>query len=348
MNRDTSQTRWALPRATVPDISIVVPLFNEAANVQAFFARLIPVLRSLSVPFEIIAVNDGSADNTLGLLLDEARRHPGVRIVDLSRNFGKDAALSAGLAHASGNAVIPIDGDLQHPPEVILDLVAKWREGYDMVYAVRRTRDDQSWASRLFARAFYWLFRKCADVELPNGAGDLRLLSRRVVDTLNAMPERNRFMKGMFAWVGFKQAAIPYDVEERTAGASKWSFVGLMRFAFSGLFGFSKLPIRMWGAIGAAISLLAFAYIAVRLVRAAVWGIDVPGYESIIVTVLFLGGIQLISLGVIGEYLGRVFDEVKGRPLYVVRDAYGFAEHDADNAAASADDQLSLKVVHSS
>ena len=200
----------------------------------------------------------------------------------------------------------------------------------------------------MFARAFYWLFRKCADVELPTGTGDLRLLSRRVVDTLNAMPERNRFMKGMFAWVGFKQAAIPYDVEERTAGASKWSFVGLMRFAFSGLFGFSKLPIRMWGAIGAAISLLAFAYIAVRLVRAAVWGIDVPGYESIIVTVLFLGGIQLISLGVIGEYLGRVFDEVKGRPLYVVREAYGFAEHDADNDAASVDDQLSLKVVHSS
>jgi glycosyltransferase involved in cell wall biosynthesis len=315
-----------LPKASVPELSIVVPVYNEGANVRSLFARLVPVLRDLTIPFEVIVVNDGSSDDTLPLLLEEARHYPGVRIVDLSRNFGKDAALSAGLAHASGNAVIPMDGDLQHPPEVIPELVAKWREGYDMVYAVRRSRDDQSLASRFAARAFYWLFKQCSEVTLPSGAGDLRLLDRKVVDALNAMPERNRFMKGMFAWVGFKQTSVPYDVEERCGGTSKWGFLNLISFAFSGLFGFSKLPLRVWGFIGGLISVLAFLYIAVRLVRTAIWGIDVPGYESMIVTVLFLGGIQLLSLGVIGEYLGRVFDEVKGRPLYVVREAYGFAE----------------------
>lgn len=335
MNRETSQKRW-MPRTTAAEISIVVPLYNESANVRALFARLMPVLRGLGTTFEVVVVNDGSTDDTLALLLDESRHDSALRIVDLSRNFGKDAALSAGLAHASGKAVIPIDGDLQHPPEIIPELVAKWREGYDMVYAVRRSRDDQSLAGRFFARAFYWLFKKCSEVTLPDGAGDLRLLDRRIVDILNAMPERNRFMKGMFAWVGFKQASVPYDVEVRSAGTSKWGFFNLISFAFSGLFGFSKLPLRVWGFIGAGISALAFAYIAVRLVRTAIWGIDVPGYESMIVTILFLGGIQLLSLGVIGEYLGRVFDEVKGRPLYVVREAYGFAEtpnasgHDAE------------------
>jgi len=336
MNRETSQTRWMLPRTTIPELSIVVPVYNEGANVSALFDRLMPVLRSLSIPFEVVMVNDGSRDNTLELLLDEARRYPQLRIVDLSRNFGKDAALSAGLAHASGNAVIPMDGDLQHPPEIIPELVAKWREGYEMVYAVRRSRNDQSLASRVSARAFYWLFKQCSEVTLPSGAGDLRLLDRRVVDTLNAMPERNRFMKGMFAWVGFKQTSVPYDVEARSGGESKWGFLNLISFAFSGLFGFSKLPLRVWGLMGGIISALAFAYIAVRLVRTAIWGIDVPGYESIIVTILFLGGIQLLSLGVLGEYLGRVFDEVKGRPLYVVREAYGFAEPRAGRATDEA------------
>jgi glycosyltransferase involved in cell wall biosynthesis len=219
-----------------------------------------------------------------------------------------------------------MDGDLQHPPELIPELIAKWHEGFEMIYAVRKSRKDQSFASRISAQAFYWLFRKCSEVSLPEGAGDFRLLDRKVVDALNAMPERNRFMKGMFAWLGFKQTSVPYDVEERANGKTKWSFVKLVSFAFSGIAGFSKLPLRVWGGLGAVISLLAFAYIAVRLVRTAIYGIDVPGYESIIITLLFLGGIQLVSLGVIGEYLGRVFDEVKGRPLYVVRGAYGFAD----------------------
>ena len=333
MNRETSEMRWMMPRTGTPEISVVVPFYNEEANVHGLFARLIPVLRGLVVPYEIVCVNDGSKDGTLERLIEEARHHPAIRVVDLSRNFGKDAALSAGIAHASGRAVIPMDGDLQHPPELIPELVQKWREGFEMVYAVRNSRQDQSFTSRTSARAFYWLFRQCSEVSLPEGAGDFRLLDRKVVDALNAMPERNRFMKGMFAWLGFRQTSVPYDVEERVNGKTKWSFLKLLSFAFSGLAGFSKLPLRVWGVVGATISFLAFAYIAVRLVRTALYGIDVPGYESIIITILFLGGIQLVSLGVLGEYLGRVFDEVKGRPLYVVRDSYGFADETAAHAA---------------
>ena len=337
MNRETSDVRWMISRTGTPEISIVVPFYNEEANVRALFARLVPVLRGLSVPYEIVCVNDGSRDHTLDRLIEEARGNANVRVIDLSRNFGKDAALSAGLAHASGRAVIPMDGDLQHPPETIPDLIAKWHEGFEMVYAVRRSREDQSFASRSAAYAFYWLFRKCSEVSLPEGAGDFRLLDRKVVDTLNAMPERNRFMKGMFAWLGFRQTSVPYDVEERASGKTKWSFLKLLSFASSGIAGFSKLPLRVWGIVGAAISALAFAYIAVRLVRTAIYGIDVPGYESIICTILFLGGIQLISLGVLGEYLGRVFDEVKGRPLYVVRDSYGFADESGSNYGSGKD-----------
>lgn len=348
MNRETSDVRWMISRTGTPEISIVVPFYNEESNVRALFARLMPVMRGLNVPFEIVCVNDGSRDATLDRLIEEARTNSAMRVIDLSRNFGKDAALSAGIAHASGRAVIPMDGDLQHPPELIPELIAKWHEGFEMIYAVRKSRQDQSFASRTSAQAFYWLFRKCSEVSLPEGAGDFRLLDRKVVDALNAMPERNRFMKGMFAWLGFKQISVPYDVEERASGKTKWSFVKLLSFAFSGIAGFSKLPLRVWGGLGAVISLLAFVYIAVRLVRTAIYGIDVPGYESIIITMLFLGGIQLVSLGVIGEYLGRVFDEVKGRPLYVVRGAYGFADESGTRYQSDEQDVPSFRVVNGS
>jgi glycosyltransferase involved in cell wall biosynthesis len=347
MNQESTEgkLRWATQRKLPPEISVVVPFYNEGPNVRALLARLIPVLQKTGETWEIVCVNDGSRDNTLDLLIDASDAHPGVKVIDLSRNFGKDLALSAGLAYASGRAVIPIDADLQHPPEVILELLAKWREGYEMVYAVRRSRDDQSTGGRLFARTFYWLFKKFSEVNLPEGAGDFRLLDRKVVDALNRMPERNRFMKGIFAWVGFKQIGVPYDVEERAHGTSKFSAMSLIKFALSGLAAFSNLPLRIWGIVGASISLLAFAYIAVRLVRAAIVGIDVPGYESIIVTILFLGGIQLISLGVLGEYLGRVFDEVKGRPLYVVREEYGFAEADQSAPVELVSNERTLRIA---
>ena len=306
------------------DLSIVIPFYNEAANICALFGRLIPVLQKLDLVWEVVCVNDGSRDDTLGRLLDVARSTPGVKVLDLSRNFGKEAALSAGLAYATGRAVTPMDADLQHPPELIPELLAKWREGYDMVLAIRDAREHQDWFGRFSARAFYWLFRRLSEVPLPPEAGDFRLLDRRVVDALNRMPERNRFMKGIFAWVGFRQAAVPFTVAPRAGGGTKWGRLRLWRFALAGLTAFSNFPLRVWSLIGAAISALAFVYIVFRILRTLIYGIDVPGYETLLGAVLFMGGMQLLTLGILGDYLGRVFDEVKGRPLYIVRESYGF------------------------
>lgn len=317
-------------------LSVVVPFYNEGAGVEAFFARLLPVLDGIGLDWEVVCVNDGSQDDTLDRLVAQRKRHSGIRIIDFSRNFGKEPALSAGLAHARGDLVVPIDADLQHPPEVIPELVAKWREGYEVVYAVRSTRDYQSPMAYRMTQAFYWIFARLSDVPLPEGAGDFRLLDRRVVDVINRMPERTRFMKGIFAWVGFRQTGVPFTPAPREEGKSKWGFLKLLRFAFDGLTAFSNFPLKVWGLIGACISLFAFIYIVFRLLRTAIYGIDVPGYESIIVTILFLGGMQLLTLGIFGDYLGRVFNEVKGRPLYIVRAAYGFeqqaaAEFEADS-----------------
>ena len=305
-------------------LSIVAPIFNEALNIDAFFARLLPVLEGTGRDWEVICIDDGSRDNSVDKLREHNAREPRIKLLALSRNFGKEAALSAGLAHAQGDAVIPIDADLQHPPELIPELIAKWQEGFDVVYAVRRSRTGQGFASRLQAKLFYWLFDKLSEVPLPREVGDFRLLDRKVVDAINAMPERTRFMKGIFAWVGFRQAGVPYSQEERRFGDTSYGFVRLLRFAFDGLIAFSDMPLRIWTVIGAVISGFAFFYIVVRLVRTLLYGIDVPGYESIIVTILFLGGVQLITLGIIGHYLGRVFNEVKGRPLYLIRERQGF------------------------
>lgn len=307
------------------DLSVVIPFYNEAANICALFARLLPVLQKQDLNWEVVCVNDGSRDDTLDRLLAVARGESAVKVLDLSRNFGKEAALSAGLAYASGRAVVPMDGDLQHPPELIPELIAKWRAGFDMVLAIRETREHQDWFGRFTARAFYWLFRRLSEVPLPPEAGDFRLLDRRVVDALNRMPERNRFMKGIFAWVGFRQASVPFAVAARTGGGTKWSRLRLWRFALAGLTAFSNFPLRVWGLVGAGISALAFVYIAFRILRTLIFGVDVPGYETLLGAVLFMGGMQLLTLGILGDYLGRVFDEVKGRPLYIVREAHGFA-----------------------
>ncbi len=309
-----------------PRLSIVVPLYNETLNIGLFFERLVPVLDGLGVEWEAVCVDDGSRDDTMAALLRLRENQPRIKILGLSRNFGKERALSAGLAHAGGDVVIPIDADLQHPPEVIPEMLAKWREGYDVVYAVRRRRTGQSWLGRVQAKAFYWLFDKLSEVPLPREVGDFRLLDRKVVEVINAMPERTRFMKGIFAWVGFRQTGVPYEQEERQHGTSRWQFMKLLGFAFDGLVAFSDYPLRVWALIGSIISGFAFFYIVVRLVRTMLYGIDVPGYESIIVTILFLGGVQLITLGILGHYLGRVFNEVKGRPLFIVRERHGFDE----------------------
>lgn len=304
-------------------LTIVVPFFNEGANVQAFFARLVPVLSGLGLTWDVVCVNDGSADDTLDRLLAARARHPAIKVVDLSRNFGKERALSAGLFHATGDAVVIIDADLQHPPERIAALIEKWRDGYEVVYAVRDERTDQTLMSRILRRIFYALFDRLSEVPVPHGTGDFRLLDRRVVAVINRMPERTRFMKGIYSWVGFRQGGISYREEERREGATKWGLRGLLRLGFDGLTAFSNFPLRVWTIVGAMISGFAFLYIIFRLIRTALHGVDVPGYESIIMAVLFLGGIQLLTLGILGDYIGRIFSEVKGRPLFVVRATYG-------------------------
>ena len=309
-------------------LSVVIPFYNEGANIDALFARLTPVLDGLEMDWEVVCVNDGSRDDTVDRLLDVHDRDPRVKVVDLSRNFGKELALSAGLSHATGDAVVPMDADLQHPPELLPAFIAKWREGYDVVVAVRHARIGQSLKHRLFAKLFYWIFDHLSEIKLPREVGDFRLMDRRVVEVINRMPERTRFMKGIFAWVGFRQAAIPYEQGERAGGDTKWGFVKLLRLSFDGLTAFSTFPLRVWSLEGMAVSGVAFVYILIRLVRTLFYGIDVPGYESLLVAVLFLGGIQLITLGIIGDYLGRVFAEVKGRPLFIVRSAHGFATAD--------------------
>ena len=321
------------PRA--PTVSVVIPCYNEGQNVEALFDRLLPVLDAMPVAWEVVCINDGSRDDTLTRLMEIHGRRPQVKVIDLSRNFGKEAALSAGLAHAKGDAVIPMDADLQHPPELIPELLARWRDGYDVVMAVRHARIGQSFRHKVMARAFYWAFDHMSEIPLPREAGDFRLLDRKVVDIINRMPERTRFMKGIFAWVGFRQTSIPYEQGDRAAGETKWSFLRLLRFSFDGLTAFSVFPLRIWGLIGGLISLFAFLYIMLRLLRTALFGVDVPGYESIIVTVLFLGGIQLLTLGIIGDYLGRVFNEVKGRPLFIVRSAHGLDTPGIDPVAAA-------------
>ena len=313
-----------------PVLSLVVPCYNEAAGLASFWARASDALDTLGVPAEAVFVDDGSRDPTFSVLTALAARDARVRVVALSRNFGKEVALAAGLDHAAGDAIVPIDADLQHPPELLHELVARWREGYDVVIALRRDRATDSAARRLASDLFHRLFARVSAVPVPRGAGDFRLMARPVVDALKSMPERTRYMKGMYAWVGFRTATVDYDVAERAAGESRFGLVKLWRLALDGIVSFSALPLRMSSFLGALFALVALGYGAWLVARTLVHGVDVPGYASLMVVVLFLGGVQLLSLGVIGEYLGRVYDEVKARPLYVVRARVGFPPSGAD------------------
>lgn len=305
------------------DLSVVIPLYNEAANIEHLFERLVTTLRPLSLTYEIVCVDDGSQDDTLSCLIDCHQRNPAIKVVGLSRNFGKELALTAGLDHATGSAVVVIDADLQDPPELIEQLVAKWREGFEVVYAVRRSRQGESWLKRFTANAFYRVIGRMSPTPIPRDTGDFRLIDRRVVDTLKLLPERTRFMKGLFAWVGFNQTAVFYDRAPRYKGLTKWNYWRLWNFAMDGITSFSQVPLKVWSYVGVVLSLFAFCYATVLILRTILLGTDVPGYASLMVAVLFLGGVQLISLGIIGEYLGRVYEEVKGRPLYLVRTYYG-------------------------
>ena len=299
-------------------------MYNEAEACQAFLDRVLPTVGSITADFEIICVNDGSRDRTLELLCLSHARDSRIKVVNLTRNFGKEAALTAGLEYASGDAVIPLDADLQDPPDVIPALVAKWREGYKMVVAVRGDRRSDSLPKRLTAHLFYRVIGRLSDVPIPAHTGDFRLMDRHVVDALKCLPERTRFLKGLFAWLGFTQATIHYARPPRIAGASKWRAWTLWNFALEGLFSFTTLPLRIWTYVGLTLAFAALGYMSVIIGRTLWLGVDVPGYASIISIILFFNGIQLIRLGIVGEYLGRVFIEVKQRPLYLVQEALGF------------------------
>src|SRR5882757_761906 len=277
-----------LRRAMALVLSIVAPAYNEERNLPAFLAAIIPVLESISEPFEIVFVNDGSRDGTLGMLAAAASQDPRIKVVGLARNFGKDVALSAGLAHASGQAIIPIDCDLQHPVELIPRFVAKWREGFDMVLGVRSKRDEEGFLRRTASRAYYKIMRMMTSVEIPPNAGDFRLLDRKILNVINKMPERHRFMKGIFAWPGFKVTAIEFQANVRANDTrTSWSFFKLWRFALDGLFSFSTAPLKIWTYVGAISAIGAFIYLAITLIQKLVFGIDVPGYASILIVLLF-------------------------------------------------------------
>lgn len=299
-------------------ISIVAPFHNEEENVDEFFNRVLPIIRSESDSIEIVCVNDGSCDSTLEQLRRWREREPVVRVVNLSRNFGKENALTAGLDHASGDVIIPMDSDLQDPPELIPQMIGKWREGYDVVYARRTLRDTDTWAKRATAQWYYKLFNSIADRPIPDNTGDFRLMDRKVLDEVKKLGESARFMKGLFSWVGFKSTAVEYERPPRHDGKESLNFRNLWRLALDGITAFSTLPLKVWSYIGMGVAGVAFLYGLVIIFKTLILGIDVPGYASTMVIVLFLGGVQLLSLGVIGEYVGRIYLEVKKRPHYIV------------------------------
>jgi glycosyltransferase involved in cell wall biosynthesis len=304
-------------RSWQPTISVVVPAFNEAPALDAFHGRLLRALVGLDA-WEVVYVNDGSTDGTVTMMEVLQRADDRVAVVSLSRNFGKEIAITAGLDHAAGDAVVVIDADLQDPPELIPELITCWRAGFDMVYAKRRSRAGESWLKRGTARGFYRLMQRMGDLRLPEDTGDFRLMSRRVVDAVRQLREQHRFMKGLFAWVGYPTTYVLYDRDVRCAGVSKWSYWKLWNLALEGITSFTVMPLKFATYVGLGVALLSMIYVAEVLVKTLIIGNPVAGYPSLMSVVLFLGGVQLMFLGVIGEYLGRVFNETKQRPLYLV------------------------------
>lgn len=312
---------------TAPVLSLIVPVKDEQESVEPFVATLLEVLAGLDDPasasFEILFIDDGSSDSTLEAIRRSNAADRRIRALSLSRNFGKEAALSAGLDHALGQAVVPMDVDLQDPPEILGEMLAKWRQGFEIVYGVRTDRDTDSLPKRLTADLYYRAHNWLSSDKIPEHAGDFRLLDRKVVDVIRAMPERTRFMKGLFAWAGFRQASVTYTRRARQTGTSKFSYWKLWTFALDGITSASTVPLRVWSYLGGTVALLALIYALFIIIRTLLFGTSVPGYASLMVAVLFLGGLQLLSLGILGEYVGRILVETKHRPLYVVRETIG-------------------------
>ncbi|MBF0177814.1 MAG: glycosyltransferase family 2 protein [Magnetococcales bacterium] len=320
----TQTTFSGVSPSSPSQITLVVPIHNEEESLDRFFQTVLPILHDITPHHEVVCVNDGSTDGSWRKLLAARAENPKIKIIDLSRNFGKELALTAGMDHASGAAVIPFDADLQDPPELIPEMVQKWREGYDMVIAVRVDRSSDSRLKRTTAHFFYKIINVMSDIPIQPHAGDFRLLDRKVVDALGLARERTRFMKGLFAWQGFSQTFVTYARPSRMSGTSKWNYWKLWNLALEGIFSFSSVPLRVWTYVGGVITLISLVYMSFIVLRTLIKGIDVPGYASLLVFNLFFSGVILIGLGVIGEYLGRVFIEVKRRPLYLVREAIGW------------------------
>ncbi|MEM6557890.1 MAG: glycosyltransferase family 2 protein [Pseudomonadota bacterium] len=309
-------------------LSVILPIYNEDATLAPLFARLVPVLEQVVSDWEIIAIDDGSQDDSMKTLQALRRQMPQVRVIKFSRNFGKEAALAAGLQAAMGARVLIMDSDLQHPPELIPQMMDLQCQGADVVYGVRGSRQTESWVRRLCGPLFYRVFSRAAEVPIPMNGSDFRLLSRRCVDALNALPERVRFMKGLYAWVGYRQKAVYYDVEARRSGSSKWSLLRLFSYAWSGIVSFSVIPLRVWSLIGSVIAGFSVLYAVWITLETLIFGRDLPGYATLAVAIFFLGGLQLISIGVLGEYIARIFAETKQRPLFVIEERHGFEDLD--------------------
>ena len=305
-----------------PLLSILAPVFNETGGIGAFYARLKKVVDALSsLSYEIIFIDDGSKDDSYQKLVDIADLDPNVKVIKFSRNFGHQIAITAGIDMAKGDAVVVIDADLQDPPEIIVNFIEKWKEGYDVVYGVRETREGETWLKLLTAKLFYQTLKASSEVDIPVSVGDFRLMSRRVVEQLKVMRERDRFVRGLVSWVGFSQTGVRYLRDKRHAGGTKYPYMKMIKFAVDGITSFSIVPLRLAMWLGYLASFLAFLYACSVFVQKAM-GYTVQGWATIMVGVLFLGGVQLICLGILGEYIGRIFNEIKERPLYIIQEVY--------------------------
>ena len=299
-------------------ISLVVPVYNESGVIQLFIDQVDLILKKIDYKYEIIFIDDGSTDNTSLELENIYKSYENIRVIKFSRNFGKEAAISAGIDYSNGDALIPIDVDMQDPPELIVDFIHQWQAGYDVVYGIREDRALDNIGKRITSRFFYSIFNKISKTKIPYNVGDYRLIDRKVINVIKMLPERNRFMKGLFSWVGFKSIGIPYKRPERSSGKTKWNYWKLWNFSIDGITGFSTAPLKIWTYIGGVISIISFFYALLLIIKVTISGIEVPGYTSTLVAILFLGGLQLLVLGIYGEYLGRIYEESKSRPIYVL------------------------------
>lgn len=307
-------------------LSIIAPMYNEEEGIESFFTEIEKVITKIDIDYEIICVDDGSKDKTLELLKQKHIENPKIKVIALSRNFGKEAAMTAAIDYCSGDAVIPIDSDLQDPPEIIAEMIEQWRAGYDVVYAKRISRDGDTLIKRNTAGWFYKLFNRVSDVKIPENVGDYRLMDKKVVVAIRQLPEKDRFMKGLFCWPGFKNTTIEFVRQNRAMGTTKFNYWKLWNFALSGITSFSTIPIRMGVYLGLSVSALAFLYGIFIIIKTIFGGADVPGYASLMSIMLFVGGIQLFFMGLMGEYMGRIYKEVKNRPIYYVAEEIGFVK----------------------